>query len=188
MMNMVLPGRWGTKRSFQRTIGDRILKGHSNRRDQREVARSEEAQHRLQHALRDYLLRRTKERYASELPPKTNYVVYCELTDEQRAVYQRVLASKDVQNVLGHKKQGIAKLCACGSGSVTAACCGRGPVWKRVHRPGGRHNGRACKRCPVTCIGLACIDLLRKVTQHPDLLQHDPSKPREVVELDKAVE
>ena len=70
MMNMVLPGRvrsstsyaagyvddshvcvrvcimlqWGTKRSFQRTIGDRILKGHSNRRDQREVARSEEAQ------------------------------------------------------------------------------------------------------------------------------------------------
>lgn len=119
------------------------------------------SQHRLQHALRDYLLRRTKERYASELPPKTNYVVYCELTDEQRAVYRRVLASKDVQNVLGHKKQGIAKLCACGSGSVTAACCGRGPVWKRVHRPGGRHNGRACKRCPVTCIGLACIDLVR---------------------------
>ena len=62
-----------------------------------------------------------------------------------------------------------------------------------LHRPGTLVCGRRQTRgwLPAVSCGThaSCtIQQLRKVTQHPDLLQHDPSKPREVVELDKAVE
>jgi len=41
----------------------------------------------LQRLINPFILRRTKERVASELPPKTEGVIYCEMEKEQRKVY-----------------------------------------------------------------------------------------------------
>jgi SNF2 family DNA or RNA helicase len=48
---------------------------------------SEDARRLLSHALRPFLLRRTKEQVATELPQKTEQTIYCEMEPRQRALY-----------------------------------------------------------------------------------------------------
>src|SRR5262249_34032333 len=45
----------------------------------------------LAHALRPFILRRTKEQVARELPPKTEQTVYCEMGSVQRRLYNELL-------------------------------------------------------------------------------------------------
>jgi superfamily II DNA or RNA helicase len=44
----------------------------------------------LAHALRPFILRRTKEQVAPELPPKTQQTVYCEMDSMQRKLYEEL--------------------------------------------------------------------------------------------------
>jgi superfamily II DNA or RNA helicase len=44
----------------------------------------------LAHALRPFILRRTKEQVARELPPKTEQTLYCEMEPAQRKLYQEL--------------------------------------------------------------------------------------------------
>jgi SNF2 family DNA or RNA helicase len=50
----------------------------------------EETRRMLALALRPFILRRTKEQVARELPPKTEQTVYCELEPEQRKLYDEL--------------------------------------------------------------------------------------------------
>ena len=50
----------------------------------------EETRRMLAQALRPFILRRTKEQVARELPPKTEQTVYCELEPEQRMLYDEL--------------------------------------------------------------------------------------------------
>ncbi|HET9278721.1 MAG TPA: DEAD/DEAH box helicase [Flavitalea sp.] len=43
----------------------------------------------LQQKVRPFILRRTKKQVAKELPEKTEMVIYCEMEEEQRAIYNR---------------------------------------------------------------------------------------------------
>lgn len=56
------------------------------------VARNpdEESRRLLAHAVRPFILRRTKEQVARELPPRTEQTIYCELGPEQRALYDEL--------------------------------------------------------------------------------------------------
>ena len=58
------------------------------------VETAEDAQERttLGRALRPFLLRRTKEQVAHDLPPKTEQIIYCELEGEERAQYDELRA------------------------------------------------------------------------------------------------
>jgi len=51
---------------------------------------SEEARKLLAHALRPFILRRTKQQVARELPEKTEQTIYCELDDAQRKQYDEL--------------------------------------------------------------------------------------------------
>ena len=48
--------------------------------------------HILSKAVRPFLLRRTKEQIARELPLKTEQTIYCELEPEQRRLYDELRA------------------------------------------------------------------------------------------------
>ena len=48
----------------------------------------EEQQKKLQKLIRPFVLRRTKEEVASDLPALTEQIRYCEMTDEQREIYE----------------------------------------------------------------------------------------------------
>ncbi len=61
------------------------------RLSERELARPDmEARALLASALRPFILRRTKEQVASDLPPKTEQTLYCELEKAQRRLYDEL--------------------------------------------------------------------------------------------------
>ena len=76
--NFINPGLLGSADGFRKHFIHPITKeGNDN------------ARKRLQQIIRPFFLRRTKQQVAPELPPLTEEVVYCEMTPEQREVYQK---------------------------------------------------------------------------------------------------
>src|SRR5260370_39840710 len=75
---------------------------------------SEEARRLLAHALRPFILRRTKQQVAKELPEKTEQTIFCELDAPQRKQYEdlrkhyrdTLLARVDAQG-MGRAKMGV---------------------------------------------------------------------------------
>ena len=71
------PGMLGAAGIFQRAAKDMRDPGHESRKL-------------LSQALRPFLLRRTKEQVARELPPKIEQTIYCEMESGQRALYNEL--------------------------------------------------------------------------------------------------
>ena len=67
-----------------------LLGSSSVFRTQTSNAESEESSRILSMALRPFFLRRTKEKVAKELPPKTEQTIYCELDTKQRRLYDEL--------------------------------------------------------------------------------------------------
>ncbi|RCH54964.1 ATP-dependent helicase [Mucilaginibacter hurinus] len=55
-----------------------------------EKKKDEEKARRLQALIKPFVLRRTKEQVATELPPKTENLFYCQMSEEQSEVYEKV--------------------------------------------------------------------------------------------------
>ncbi|KAF9238323.1 P-loop containing nucleoside triphosphate hydrolase protein [Melanogaster broomeanus] len=69
-----------------------------------------------------------EERTKALLPTKTDEVVFCPLTSKQNAVYKRILAMEEIQNVVRKDES-----CECGSNNKRKDCChpfGKGDVLK----------------------------------------------------------
>lgn len=64
---------------------------------------------RLARRVRPFLLRRRKSEVAKELPPKIEQVAFCDLTEDQSAVYQQLLSAtrQEITDAVG--AQGLAK-------------------------------------------------------------------------------
>jgi len=71
--------------------------------------KNEQAQARLARRLRPFLLRRLKKEVAPDLPVKLEQISFCELTPDQRSVYQQVIEAgrKEVLEAVG--AQGVAR-------------------------------------------------------------------------------
>lgn len=74
--NFINPGLLGTLSDFNTRFITPVVKEGNERSRQR-----------LQQLIRPFILRRTKEQVAPELPPLTEEVIYCEMTDEQMDIY-----------------------------------------------------------------------------------------------------
>ncbi len=62
---------------------ERVCAAHRKEKD-------EEKAQRLQAIVKPFILRRTKDQVATELPPKTEQVLYCEMTEKQSELYEKV--------------------------------------------------------------------------------------------------
>jgi superfamily II DNA or RNA helicase len=69
----------------------------------------EETRRVLAHALRPFILRRTKEQVARELPAKTEQTIFCELEAAQRKLYNELRAHYRKTLLHTVEKQGLAK-------------------------------------------------------------------------------
>ncbi|MHB8521907.1 MAG: DEAD/DEAH box helicase [Limisphaerales bacterium] len=71
--------------------------------------KSAEVQARLGRRLRPFILRRLKREVAPDLPPKLEQVLFCELTETQRAVYRQVMEAgrREILDAVGAR--GLAK-------------------------------------------------------------------------------
>ena len=75
------PGLLGSRDSFQDLFSSPVLKGDQNAADA------------LKKRIQPFFLRRLKKEVAPELPPKTETVLYCELSQDERNLYDAVLNS-----------------------------------------------------------------------------------------------
>ena len=98
IFDFLMPGYLGTAQDFRERYELPIAK-----------EKDAEAQARLARRLRPFLLRRLKKEVASDLPAKLEQVSFCELTPDQRSVYQQVIEAsrKEVLEAVG--AQGVAK-------------------------------------------------------------------------------
>jgi hypothetical protein len=98
IFDFLMPGYLGSAQDFRERYEIPIAK-----------AKDTSAQERLSRRLRPFLLRRLKRDVAADLPPKIEQVSFCELTAEQREVYQQVIEAsrKEVLEAVGG--QGLAK-------------------------------------------------------------------------------
>ncbi len=98
IFDFLMPGYLGSAKDFRERYELPIAK-----------EKNAAAQTRLARRLRPFMLRRLKKDVASDLPAKLEQVSFCELTPDQRGVYQQVIEAsrKEVLEAVG--AQGIAK-------------------------------------------------------------------------------
>ncbi|MFO1487165.1 MAG: SNF2-related protein [Verrucomicrobiota bacterium] len=98
IFDFLMPGYLGTAKDFRERYELPIAK-----------EKNAEAQARLARRLRPFMLRRLKKEVAADLPAKIEQVSFCELTPDQRGVYQQILEAtrKEVLDAVG--AQGLAK-------------------------------------------------------------------------------
>jgi superfamily II DNA or RNA helicase len=76
-LNFVNPGLLGDLSFFRREFARPIEKSGDDRQEDK-----------LKKIIKPFILRRTKEMVAKDLPPLTEQVVYCDMTDEQMKLYE----------------------------------------------------------------------------------------------------
>ena len=98
IFDFLMPGYLGTAKDFRERYEQPI-----------DREKNAEAQSRLARRLRPFMLRRLKREVAKDLPAKLEQVSFCELTPDQRSVYQQVIEAsrKEILEAVG--EQGIAK-------------------------------------------------------------------------------
>ena len=97
-LHFVLPGMFGSREFFKREYADPI----DLQRDDKKVAA-------LKKLTAPFILRRTKEQVARDLPPKTEITLWCQMDTEQMTAYNDIRDS--VKGTLSDiiKKQGLQK-------------------------------------------------------------------------------
>ena len=79
IFDFLQPGMLGSAAAFRKRYGS-------------SAAETPELRHELACRISPFVLRRTKKEVAQDLPERTEKIVYCEFSDEQRALYETVLA------------------------------------------------------------------------------------------------
>ena len=98
ILDFLMPGYLGTAQDFRERYELPITRDKNS-----------DAASRLSRRLRPFILRRLKRDVAADLPAKLEQVSFCEMTSDQRAVYQQVIEAsrKEVLDAVG--AQGLAK-------------------------------------------------------------------------------
>ncbi len=97
-LDFLLPGIFGTREYFKREFADPIDRDN----DPEKIAA-------LQKLTAPFLLRRTKEQVAPDLPEKTEMVMWCEMNPYQKTLYESIRDSISSSLFLNIKKEGLQK-------------------------------------------------------------------------------
>ena len=97
-LNVVLPGMFGSREFFKREYADAI-----------DRFGDEEKIQALQKLTAPFILRRTKEQVAVDLPEKTETILWCHMPAGQRELYEHIKNQVRGSLFLDIKKQGFAK-------------------------------------------------------------------------------
>ncbi|XP_052557139.1 DNA excision repair protein ERCC-6-like 2 [Tympanuchus pallidicinctus] len=152
VMDWALPGLLGSKMHFKRKFSDPVERGQRHTATKRELATGRKAMVKLARKMSSWFLRRTKVLISDQLPKKEDRMVYCSLTEFQKAVYQAVLKTEDVNLVLR-----AGEPCSCNSGRIRKNCC-----YKM------NSHGETIKS-----LQFSYLTILQKVANHVALLQTD---------------
>lgn len=105
LFDFVFPGRLGTLPIFHAQFGIPInIGGYANATNV-QVQTAYKCACVLRDLINPYLLRRMKADVAADLPKKSEQVLFCKLTEQQREEYEIFLASGDMDSILNGKRQ-----------------------------------------------------------------------------------
>ncbi|NXG49432.1 ER6L2 protein, partial [Psilopogon haemacephalus] len=152
VMDWAVPGLLGSRGNFKKKFSDPVEHGQRHTASKRELATCRKAMVKLARKMSGSFLRRTKDLISDQLPKKEDRIVYCSLTEFQKAVYQAVLETDDVSLILR-----AGEPCSCNSGRKKKNCCYKVNV----------HGETVKSLC------FSYLTILQKVANHAALLQTD---------------
>ncbi|KFK42719.1 snf2 super family [Arabis alpina] len=174
LFEWVAPGSLGTREHFRDFYDEPLKQGQRATAPERFVQIADKRKQHLVNVLRKYMLRRTKEETIGHLMMgKEDNVVFCQMSELQKRVYQRMLQLPEIQCLVNKDKP-----CACGSPLKQSECCRRivpdGPIWSYLHR----ENPDGCDSCPF-CLVLPCLVKLQQISNHLELIKPNPKDETE---------
>ncbi|NXD85050.1 ER6L2 protein, partial [Halcyon senegalensis] len=152
VMDWAVPGLLGSKAHFKKKFSDPVEHGQRHTATKRELATGRKAMVKLARKMSGWFLRRTKALISDQLPKKEDRMVYCSLTEFQKAVYQAVLETEDVSLVLR-----AGEPCSCNSGRKRKNCCYKVNAYGET----------------IKSLHFSYLTILQKVANHAALLQTD---------------
>ncbi|XP_078070533.1 DNA excision repair protein ERCC-6-like 2 isoform X2 [Mustelus asterias] len=152
VMDWAIPGCLGNRARFKEEFCNPIEFGQRHTATKRELAVGRKSMRRLAKCMSFWFLRRTKALISDQLPKKDDRVIYCSLTEFQKAVYKAVLETEDIKLVLHGWNP-----CDCNSGRKKKNCC-----YKQ------NQDGSTVRQ-----IYFSYLAILRKISNHVALLQPD---------------
>ncbi|KAM9367342.1 DNA excision repair protein ERCC-6-like 2 [Phaethornis superciliosus] len=161
VMDWAVPGLLGSRLHFKKKFSDPVEHGQRHTATKRELATGRKAMLKLARKMSGWFLRRTKALISDQLPKKEDRIVYCSLTEFQKAVYHAVLETEDVSLVLR-----AGESCSCNSGRKRKNCC------YKVNAHGET----------IKSLRFSYLTILQKVANHAALLQtNNTSKQQEAL-------
>jgi DNA excision repair protein ERCC-6 len=97
LMDFAYPGKLGTALAFAENFSDPITRGGYTNASALDVQLAYKCAVVLRDLINPYVLRREKKDVALDLPSKTEQVLFCELTQAQRAAYTKLLRARLVE-------------------------------------------------------------------------------------------
>jgi DNA excision repair protein ERCC-6 len=107
VFDFVYPGKLGTLPIFQSQFSIPINLGGYLNATRIQIETAHKCASILQSTISPYMLRRLKSKVATDLPKKTEQVLFCRLTKAQRRAYNRFLNSEVVESIIGGKRQAL---------------------------------------------------------------------------------
>ncbi|KAL6718389.1 DNA repair protein rhp26 [Lecanora helva] len=105
LFDYVFPMRLGTLVNFKQQFEFPIRQGGYTNASNLQVQTAMKCAETLKDAISPYLLQRFKADVASDLPKKSEQVLFCKLTKIQRETYEAFLASDDLKAIMSGKRQ-----------------------------------------------------------------------------------
>ncbi|NXU49580.1 ER6L2 protein, partial [Turnix velox] len=152
VMDWAVPGLLGSRLHFKKKFSDPVEHGQRHTATKRELATGRKTMVKLARKMSGWFLRRTKVLISDQLPKKEDRMVYCSLTDFQKAVYEAVLETEDVSLVLRGGEP-----CSCNSKRKRKNCCYKVNAYGET----------------IKSLCFSYLTILQKVANHAALLQLD---------------
>ncbi|XP_037228866.1 DNA excision repair protein ERCC-6-like 2 isoform X2 [Falco rusticolus] len=152
VMDWAVPGLLGSRVHFKKKFSDPVEHGQRHTATKRELATGRKAMVELARKMSGWFLRRTKVLISDQLPKKEDRMVYCSLTEFQKAIYQAVLETEDVNLILQ-----AGEPCSCNSGRKRKNCCYKVNAYGET----------------IKSLRFSYLTILQKVANHAALLQTD---------------
>ncbi|KAL8812876.1 MAG: hypothetical protein Q9200_000698 [Gallowayella weberi] len=105
LFDFVFPMRLGTLVNFRSQFEIPIRQGGYANASNLQVQTAMKCAETLKDTISPYLLQRFKIDVASDLPKKTEQVLFCKLTKPQREAYENFLSSDDLKSIMNGKRQ-----------------------------------------------------------------------------------
>ncbi|PKX93818.1 DEAD/DEAH box helicase [Aspergillus novofumigatus IBT 16806] len=106
-VDLVNPGILGNFKAFVREFEGPIVKSRQPEATKKEIEKGEARNEELRELTSKFMLRRTADVLAKYLPPKTEYVLFCNPTSTQANIYKNVLASPVFQCAIGNSENAL---------------------------------------------------------------------------------